>query len=145
MAYTESEQLSLKMVLVTARMIDSLRKVSEQELKKYELTLTEFDVLEVLYTKGELPLKVLSEKMLMANGSITYVVNKLEKRKLIKRQPSKADGRVYLTRLTKKGYTFFDEVFTDFVSFNNDLFKELSIDEKKVYIEMTKRLGKSFQ
>ncbi len=131
------------MILVSARMMSSIKGATEQFLKQYDLTVTEFDVMEVLYTKGEIPLKELSEKMLMANGSITYIVNKLEKRELLKRTHCVRDRRIYMTSLTDKGYQYFDELFKPFVAYNNSLFNSLSEEEMEQYIEMSKRVGKS--
>jgi MarR family 2-MHQ and catechol resistance regulon transcriptional repressor len=145
MEYSKEEQLALKAVLVNARMINAMKKATEKKLMEFGLTLTEFDALEPLYNKGELPLKDLSEKMLMANGSVTYVINKLEKRGLVKRVPSKNDRRVYHTSLTDEGYKFFDDLFQKFVPFNNTLFSSLTVEEREQYIMLTKKLGKSIE
>ena len=48
---------------------------------------TEFAVLELLYHKGNQPLQQIGDKILLASGSITYVVDKLEKKNFSSEKP----------------------------------------------------------
>lgn len=53
------------------------------DIRKSGLNTTEFGVLELLYHSGDQPLQKIGDKILLASGSITYVVDKLEKSNIL--------------------------------------------------------------
>lgn len=61
---------------------------------------TEFAVLELLYHKGQQPLQQIGGKILLASGSITYVVDKLEKKGFLERVACPNDRRVTYAAIT---------------------------------------------
>lgn len=81
------EELSLKLFVVLTRAHDAIQKRVEEDIRGYGLNPTEFAVLELIYSKGEQPIQKIGEKVLIASSSITYVVDKLEKKDLLKRKP----------------------------------------------------------
>src|SRR5699024_3201082 len=72
---------------------------------------TEFAVLELIYSKGNQPIQKIGEKILIASSSITYVVDKLEKKNYLKRKPCPKDRRVTHATITEEGKNLMDEVF----------------------------------
>ena len=79
MASDEVKQ-SLKLFIVLSRAHKAINEATNQFIQKNGLNPTEFAVLELLYHKGRQPLQQIGNKILLASGSITYVVDKLEKR-----------------------------------------------------------------
>ncbi len=84
-AQTE-EELSLRLFIVLTRALNAIKKSVEEEIKSLGLNPTEFAVLEMIYSKGEQPIQKIGEKVLIASSSMTYVVDNLEKKKLIQRK-----------------------------------------------------------
>lgn len=80
----QDEDLSLKLFVVLTRAIQSVKKKVEEDIKGMGLNPTEFAVLELVYNKGDQPIQKIGEKVLIASSSITYVVDKLEKKELLK-------------------------------------------------------------
>jgi MarR family 2-MHQ and catechol resistance regulon transcriptional repressor len=76
---------------------------AKQDIKRYKLNPTEFAVLELLYNKGTQPIQKIGDRILLASGSITYVVDKLEEKEYLIRKPCAKDGRVTYAKLKKKG------------------------------------------
>jgi MarR family 2-MHQ and catechol resistance regulon transcriptional repressor len=104
---------------------------------------TEFAVLELLYHKGDQPLQQIGGKILLASGSITYVVDKLEQKGLLKRVACPNDRRVTFAQITDKGKDFIENIFPDHEKHIHSLMSELTPEEKGTAIELLKKLGLS--
>ncbi|AXH99786.1 MarR family transcriptional regulator [Sporosarcina sp. PTS2304] len=139
------EELSLKLFVVLSRAVNSIKKRVEEDIKKLGLNPTEFAVLELIYNKGDQPIQKIGEKILIASSSITYVVDKLEKKKYLERQPCPHDRRVTFAVITEAGRTLMDEVFPTHTQDIKDIFSGLDRNEKKAMIEQLKKLGLPLQ
>lgn len=135
------EELSLKLFVVLTRALESVKKRVEQDIKCLGLNPTEFAVLEFIYSTGEQPIQKIGEKVLIASSSITYVVDKLEKKGLLERKPCPNDRRITYAAITTAGNNLMDEVFPNHKRALTDILAGLNIEEKKVMIEQLKKLG----
>lgn len=73
--------------------------------KRWNLTLPQFDVLAELARADEwgFTFVELSRLLLVTSGNLTGIVDRLEKRMLVRREPDPKDRRVIRVRLTSKG------------------------------------------
>ena len=133
---------SLKLFIVLSKAYRSLMDRAVKDIKQYGLTASEFSVLEVLYHKGYVPLQQIGEKVLITSGSITYNVDKLEKRGLLRRVPSEDDRRVIYAELTDEGTALFDDIFPKHATFIDTMMPGFPQEEKLALIEQLKKLGK---
>ena len=85
-------------------LVDDLKKT----LKNYPINVTEFSVMEFLYSKGEKSIQEIRDRILLASGSATYVVDNLEKKGYITRNVSEKDKRVTYIGLTETGMKLID-------------------------------------
>mgnify|MGYP004491123873 FL=1 len=127
--------INLKLVIAMARTYDSLFSQMEKNFKEFGLNISEFGVLEMLYHKGDQPVQKVAEKVLVTSGTITYVINKLEKKDLVIRRKCNKDKRVYYVSLTENGKEFIANIFPKHKDFLNDLFKDLSEESKRELLE----------
>ncbi|WP_138494830.1 MarR family winged helix-turn-helix transcriptional regulator [Paenibacillus pinistramenti] len=135
-------QDSLKLFIVLSKAYRSLMDRAVKDMKQYGLAASEFTILEVLYHKGSFPLQQIGEKVLITSGSMTYNIDKLEKRGLLKRVPSEADRRVILAELTDEGRQLFDDIFPKHAAFVHSMMPELTSEEKRALTEQLKKLGR---
>jgi MarR family 2-MHQ and catechol resistance regulon transcriptional repressor len=135
------EELSLKLFVVLSRALQSVKKRVEEDIKSYQLNPTEFAVLELIYSKGEQPIQKIGEKVLIASSSITYVVDKLEKKELIVRKPCPKDRRITHVFITEKGNELMTEIFPKHKQAINEIFAGLDSSEKEFMIHQLKKLG----
>ncbi|XKE82272.1 MarR family transcriptional regulator [Oceanobacillus kapialis] len=117
----------------------------EKDIQSRGLNLTDFAVLELLYHKGEQPLQKIGEKILLSSGSITYVVNKLERKGYLKRKPNAHDKRVTFAVIEPKGYELLSRIFPGHWDKIKQLMTVLDENEKEVAIDILKKLGKKEQ
>lgn len=118
-------------------LFDNVRK----DIDRYEINTEHFMILELLYSKGPHPVQRISEKLSIPSGSITYVVNKLEKKGLVERHPSPKDRRASHVVLTEKGTMLFDGIFPQHVAAISENFSSLSDEEKEQLILLLKKMG----
>ncbi|WP_416151012.1 MarR family winged helix-turn-helix transcriptional regulator [Salipaludibacillus sp. HK11] len=135
------EELSLKLFVVLSRALQSVKKRVEEDIKSHQLNPTEFAVLELIYNKGEQPIQKIGEKVLIASSSITYVVDKLEKKLLLERRPCPKDRRITHAVITAKGYELMTEIFPKHKEAINEIFAGLDASEKEFMIHQLKKLG----
>lgn len=134
-------QQALKSLTVLLRASQSIEEVLRKDMQKYGLNMTEFAVLELLYHKGEQPIQKIGEKILITSGSITYVVDKLEKKGFVERVACPNDRRVTFATITASGKTFMNEIFPQHEQKVAQIFDVLSDDEQQQFIEMAKAVG----
>ncbi|WP_340402070.1 hypothetical protein [Paenibacillus sp. FSL H8-0079] len=72
---------------------------------------------------------------------MTYVVDKLEKKKLVKREPSLTDRRSSNVVLTDKGQNLFKEIFPQHIEVISENLSSISNEEKIQLTDLLKRLG----
>lgn len=135
------EDLSLKVFVVLSRALQSIKKRVEEDIKCLGLNPTEFSVLELIYSKGDQPIQRIGEKVLIASSSITYVVDKLENKKLIRRKPCPKDRRITYVVITEEGTELMDKVFPKHRAAMNEICGGLDNKEKEILIEQLKKLG----
>lgn len=137
----QEEELSLKLFVVLTRTLQSIKKRAEEDIKCLGLNPTEFAVLELIYHKGEQPIQKIGEKVLIASSSITYVVDKLEKKQLLVRKPNPDDRRVIFAAITEKGVALMEEMFPKHKNAMQEIFAGLNMKEKENMIQQLKKLG----
>lgn len=132
---------SLKLFVVLSK---AYRSVSDQvalDIRKHGLNTTDFGVLELLYHRGEQPLQKIGDKILLASGSITYVVDKLEKKQYIKRRRCETDRRITYASITEQGTELLNDIFPDHWKQIEAITNGLTDEEKKQAIDLLKKLG----
>lgn len=141
MSCTENMDHSLKLYVVLSKAYRAIHDHVSKHIQAYGLNPTEFAVLELLYHKGHQPLQQIGGKILLASGSITYVVDKLEKKELLERKACPNDRRVTHAVITEKGTQLIEEMFPKHKEYIHDALSVLSSEEKIQVTEMLKKLG----
>lgn len=141
MAGKEEIAQSLKLFIVFSRAYRAVNDQVNKSIHSFGVNPTEFAVLELLYHKGDQPLQQIGEKILLASGSITYVIDKLEKKGLIVRKACEKDRRVTYASITDKGIAFIEEVFPKHEQTIHETLSGLTAEEKEQAIALLKKLG----
>ena len=134
-------EVALKSLTVLLRSSQSIEEVLRKDMQKYGLNMTEFAVLELLYHKGDQPIQKIGEKILITSGSITYVVDKLEKKGFAQRLACPSDRRVTFASITEKGQTFMEDIFPQHEKKVAEIFSVLDDTQQQQFIEMAKLVG----
>ncbi len=114
-------------------------------LKDFELTASQFDILQYLYFEGPQRMTKLSEKMGVTKSTMTGLVARLENCGYVTRERYERDRRVFLVKILPKGEKIIRRVIekrVDFIasSLLNEVNAETFLDNlKKVYGAISKR------
>ncbi len=136
---------SLRLFVVLSRAYKSVMDYAKRDIRRNELNPTEFAVLELLYHKGPQSIQKIGDKILLASGSITYVVDKLEQKGLIIRKLCPEDRRVTFAEITEKGYGLMVEIFPNHITAIEKLMSGLDEKEVEIAIRILKKIGKHAQ
>lgn len=134
-------QLSLKLFVVLSKAYKGIMDQAMKDMKRHGLSVTEFAILELLYHKGKFPLQQIGDKVLITSGSITYNIDKLEKKGLLRRVPCPDDRRVTYAEMTDEGAKWMENVFPEHAAVIDTIMNALSAEEKRETIALLKKLG----
>ncbi len=103
----------------------------------------EYDVLATLRRSGppfELTVGEMLASMMLASGTITHRIDRLESRDLVERRPDANDGRVVRVRLTRTGRTLVDRTIVDHAANEARLLSGLTPREQEQLAVLLRRL-----
>jgi MarR family transcriptional regulator, 2-MHQ and catechol-resistance regulon repressor len=138
-----AEHPPLRAWTALARCYSTIVRAASRDVSRHDLSLPQFAVLEVLYHKGPLPLGQIGALLLVTGGNVTYVVDELEARGLVRRDRSPHDRRVVNASLTARGTELMDTVFPEHAAFVTELFGALDDAELAELRRLVKKLGLS--
>lgn len=132
---------SLKLFIVLSRANRSVMEHVHKFIQQHGMNPTEFAVLELLYHKGKQPLQQIGGKILLASGSITYVIDKLEKKSFLERIACPNDRRVTYAQITEAGKEMIESMFPDHEKRIHSILSVLTSEEQEVAISLLKKIG----
>lgn len=138
----EKESLSLKIFVVLMKSTKTLEEIIKKDISSHGMKSSDFMVLEALYHKGSQTVREISNAVLINTGSITYVIDKLEKKGYVKRRHCKDDRRVVYIDITEDGTKLMDEIFPKHQQVIEELFADVSEEDKQTVIDVLKKVGK---
>lgn len=108
---------------------------------KYGLSFSQFMVLEALYSKGKLSISEVRDAILSSVGTISLVVNNLEKMGYVKREADPNDKRICILSLTDSGKSIISEIVPENEEMINNYMEKLDSEEIKTLLDLLKKLG----
>jgi MarR family 2-MHQ and catechol resistance regulon transcriptional repressor len=133
------EGVALKLFVVLSRAYSAVSGQLETSVAESGLTTTEFGILEVLHHKGPLLLGEIQRKILVTSGGITYLVDRLVEKGLVKREECPSDRRARYAVLTPAGDALIRRIFPGHAK---HIAQALSGLGKREQVEATKLLRK---
>ena len=140
---TEKIERALKLFIVLNRASKVISEEANRLIERYGLNPTEFAVLELLYHKGRQPIQKIGQKILLRSGSMTYVVDKLEKKGLLERVFCEEDKRITFMSITEDGRQLIQSIFPTHEKNIQSIMSALSESEQEQAIQLLRKLGLS--
>lgn len=133
--------IEMKILIALHRTINKIDKKTIKLANNTGLTFGQFMVLEALYSKGDMSIGEVMDKILSSVGTISVIVKNLEKVGYVEKIPYEEDKRVTMLHLTDDGR----EVIEKVIPRNNDMivdsFLMLTEDEKESLLLILKKVG----
>jgi DNA-binding MarR family transcriptional regulator len=128
------------------RLLRATRAI-EAELRErlrllFAITLPQFDVLAALArSDAGITMTELSRMLIVSNGNVTGIIDRLAADRLVTRQPSPDDRRSFLVRLTPKGQATFAAVARAHQQWIDKMLSDFDGDEAETIIGHLDGLG----
>jgi DNA-binding MarR family transcriptional regulator len=107
---------------------------------EFKVTLPQFDVLAELEAAGEpQTMSALSRRLMVSNGNVTGVIDRLARAGLVRRQASPEDRRVQYIALTQAGRKRFATMASAHEGWVHELLGELGDDDGRTLAELLER------
>ena len=121
-------------------------RIDSRHIRSLRLTPSQFDVIVTLGDTTGLTCSQLSSQTLVTKGTLTGVLDRLEKKGLIKRESVTSDKRRTKIKLTEKGSVLFRKVFVAHIGFIRPFFERaLAQQEVHTASKLLLRIRDSFQ
>ncbi len=127
--------------LILWKAFDSVQKHAECHIHSLGIGFSDFGVMEALLHKGPLPVNVLGSKVRLTSGSITALIDRLEKKGLVERRTDPDDRRTRVVHLTSAGRKMISCAFAAHETAMDRATSGLSPEERDQAAELLKKLG----
>ncbi len=138
---TKTDAIALSTFVKLMRATDAVSQSTHKHLMNFNLTISQFGILEALYHLGPMCQRDIAKKILKSTANITTVIDNLEKRGLVKRKRSKEDRRYINLHLTNKGLKLIESVLPDHFQGIVDRLQLLTTEEQRQLATLCKKLG----
>ena len=126
-----TDRIAVDRLRLWLQMLKAVRHVEgvlrERLRSGYDTTLPRFDVLAVLHAQPVgMKMSELSLHLIVSNGNVTGVVDRLVAEGLAERQSLATDRRAIVVQITDKGRALMDEMAAEHMTWINDMFSGVS-------------------
>jgi len=111
---------------------NALMRKTTAYLHDFDITIKQFGVLNTLYDENRLTSRELVERLFSDSSTIMAIVDQLEKKELIRREPHLQDRRIKHLTLTDKAKKIKKELIKRVDEFDMNMLDSLSEDEIRV-------------
>ena len=128
------------------QILRAFQKIRAKELKYINasgLSMNQFEILEVLYHRGDLNIGAITKLIESTPGNVTVVVKNLVRDGLINTLPSPEDSRVRIVSITEKGKELIGGMFPQHASNLQSYFDVLSDEELIALYDLLRKLQKA--
>ena len=126
-ALTSDDRLELRVwlrLLTCSTLVE--REVRARLRQSFDITLPRFDLMAQLdRAAAGLTMGELSRRLMVSNGNVTGLIDRLVAEELVERRPAPGDRRALLVRLTPAGRLAFDAMTAVHTAWINELFAGL--------------------
>ncbi len=137
----KAHAIELKLLIALHRVTNELDRRTAAIAKKLDLSIGQFAVLEVLFSKGDLSIGEVQKKILSTSGTIPVIIRNLEGRGLLVRLQDPSDKRKCILHLTDKGRSLIEEVFPENEKMIIRSMDNLLDSEKEELLRLLKKFG----
>jgi MarR family 2-MHQ and catechol resistance regulon transcriptional repressor len=127
--------------LVLSKASRAVERNALQSIAGLGLGLSDFAVLEVLLHKGPQPVNIIGRKVLLASGSTTAAVDRLEARGLVHRTLDPEDRRTRIVELTETGRALIEQAFAKHSADMEETMAVLRPAERAELVRLLKKVG----
>ena len=119
----------LPVIRELARAFQAFSAYDEEHIRQLGLTAPQFDVISTLGNTPGMTMGQLAEKTLVTKGTLTGIIDRLERKGLVRREVPPENRRCFMIVLTAEGDRTFEETFPAHMAYLKERFSKLSEQE----------------
>ena len=135
----KNNELALHGLVIFRRASNAISRQEVQTIKKHNLTVAQFGVMEALYNKGNLRIQDLIDKLLSTSGNMTVVIRNMIRDGYIFKVADEKDKRSYLIGLTPLGRETIEKILPEHYNNIGKIFSVLSLKEQEDLAQILKK------
>ncbi|QKF58296.1 MarR family winged helix-turn-helix transcriptional regulator [Aliarcobacter lanthieri] len=121
------------------------KTIFAKKIKEFDITPEQWSIIFRVVEAEGLTQKEISDSTYKDQANITRMIDRLEEKGFLQRQPNKTDRRISNIYPTKKAIDIVDDIALCSLNFNKELTKDFSKDEKKQLINLLNRVYKNLE
>lgn len=131
----------MKILVGLHRNTNALDSQTAKISSDHGLTFRQFMVMEALYSKGEMTVGQVRDKILSSVGTISVIIDNLVKLNYVERLSDENDRRVSILRLTGDGKQVIEKVIPKNNESIVNYMEVLDVEDKETLLNLLKKLG----
>ena len=135
----KNNELALHGLVIFRRASNAISRKEVQTIKKHNLTVAQFGVMEALYNKGNLRIQDLIDKLLSTSGNMTVVIRNMIRDGYIFKVADEKDKRSYLIGLTPLGRETIEKILPEHYDNIGKIFSVLSLKDQEDLAQILKK------
>lgn len=125
------------------RSFTKIRAKESLYIQSFDLTMNQFQVLEVLYHRGDLSIGAITKLTMGTPGNITVVVRNLKRDGFVNSVSDSRDKRSSILSITQKGKDIVEQLFPEHAKNLQSYFEVLNDDEMESLFNLLRKLHKA--
>lgn len=139
-----AQECFLPVMRELARTFQAFSAYDEEHIRRLNLTAPQFDVICTLGNTTGMTMGQLAEKTLVTKGTLTGIIDRLERKGLVRREVPPENRRCFMIVLTPEGDRVFEDVFPAHIAHLKERFNKLNVQELEAIEQALKKLRKLF-
>lgn len=132
-----------KFMVVLGKMQSTIYAELDHHIKELGFNTSEFMVMYSIAAHGPLTIQDIAARIFVTSGNMTYTIDKLEKRAILRRLPCPEDRRKIYIDFTDEGRIKWDSLLEEHSQFLTSLFEGIDEEVLDQTIEQMKIIGKT--
>ena len=141
--YGKTADKSMQTWIQLFRAYNKIRAKESNYIQSFDITMNQFQVLEVLYHRGDLSVGSITKLTMSTPGNITVVVKNLKRDGYLETTLDNKDKRTSIVSISQKGKELIEKLFPNHAKNFEEYFKVLDDEETDTLFKILRKLHKS--
>ena len=141
--YGKTADKSMQTWIQLFRAFNKIRAKESSYIQSFDITMNQFQVLEVLYHRGDMSIGSITKLTMSTSGNITVVVKNLKRDGYLETTPDNKDKRTSIVSISQKGKELIEKLFPNHAKNFEEYFKVLDNEETDTLFKILRKLHKS--
>jgi len=142
-SYGQKADRSMATWVQVVKTYNKIRAKELQYIGSFEITMNQFEVLEVLYHRGDLNIGSITKLIMSTPGNVTVVVRNLKRDGYIDSYPDPNDKRASILSITTQGKEIIEALFPQHAKNFESYFEALDEEETETLFMLLRKLHKA--